>query len=40
MKHSKYVPGDWVKASGQLCRVEEIFFVNRLIKEFEYTLTF
>ena len=25
MKQSKYIPGDWVKASGQLCRVEEIF---------------
>lgn len=39
MKQSKYIPGDWVKASGQLCRVEEVF-VNRLTKEFEYTLVY
>lgn len=39
MKQSKYIPGDWVKASGQLCRVEEVF-VNRLTKEFEYTLIY
>ena len=37
MKQSKYIPGDWVKASGQLCKVEEVF-VNRLTKEYEYTL--
>lgn len=39
MKQSEYIPGDWVKASGQLCRVEEVF-VNRLTKEFEYTLIY
>lgn len=39
MKQSKYIPGDLVKASGQLCRVEEVF-VNRLTKEFEYTLVY
>lgn len=39
MKQSKYIPGDWVKASGQLCRVEEVF-VNRLTKEYEYTLIY
>ncbi len=39
MKQSKYIPGDWVKASDQLCRVEEVF-VNRLTKEFEYTLVY
>lgn len=39
MKQSKYIPGDWVKASGQLCIVEEIF-VDRLTKEFEYTLVY
>lgn len=39
MIQSKYIPGDWVKASGQLCRVEE-FFVNRLTKEYEYTLVY
>lgn len=39
MIQSKYIPGDLVKASGQLCRVEEVF-VNRLTKEFEYTLVY
>ena len=39
MKQSKYIPGDWVKANGQECRVEEVF-VNRLTKEFEYTLIY
>ena len=39
MKQSKYIHCDWVKASGQLCRVEEVF-VNRLTKEFEYTLVY
>lgn len=39
MKQSEYIPGDWVKASGQLCRVEEVF-VNRLTKEYEYTLIY
>ena len=37
MKQSKYIPGDWVKASGHLCKVEEVF-VNRFTKEYEYTL--
>ena len=37
MKQSKYIPGDWVKANGQLCKVEEVF-VNRFTKEYEYTL--
>lgn len=39
MKQSKYIPGDWVKASGHLCKVEEVF-VNRLTKEYEYTLVY
>lgn len=39
MKQSKYIPGDQVKASGQLCKVEEVF-VNRLTKEYEYTLVY
>ena len=39
MIQSKYIPGDWVKASGHLCRVEEVF-VNRLTKEYEYTLVY
>lgn len=39
MKQSKYIPGDWVKASDQLCRVEEVF-VNRLTNETEYTLIY
>lgn len=39
MKQSKYIPGDLVKASGQLCRVEEVF-VNRLTNEYEYTLIY
>lgn len=39
MKQSEYIPGDWVKASGQLCRVEEVF-VNRLTNESEYTLIY
>ena len=39
MKQSEYIPGDWVKANDQLCRVEEVF-VNRLTKEFEYTLVY
>lgn len=39
MKQSEYIPGDWVKASDQLCRVEEVF-VNRLTKEYEYTLIY
>lgn len=39
MKQIEYIPGDWVKASGQLCRVEEVF-VNRLTKEYEYTLIY
>lgn len=39
MKQSEYIPGDWVRASGQLCRVEEVF-VNRLTKEYEYTLIY
>ena len=39
MKQSKYIPGDWVKASGHLCRVEEVF-VNRFTKEYEYTLVY
>lgn len=37
MDKLEYIPGDWVKASGQLCRVEDVF-VNRLTKEFEYNL--
>ena len=37
MKQSEYISGDWVKASGQLCRVEEVF-VNRLTKEYEFTI--
>ena len=39
MTQSEYIPGDWVKASDQLCRVEEVF-VNRLTKEYEYTLVY
>lgn len=39
LKQSEYIPGDLVKASGQLCRVEEVF-VNRLTKEYEYTLIY
>lgn len=39
MTQIEYIPGDWVKASGQLCRVEEVF-VNRLTKEYEYTLIY
>ena len=39
MKQSKYIPGDWVKASGHLCKVEEVF-VNRFTKEYEYTLVY
>ena len=39
MDKLEYIPGDWVKASGQLCRVEEVF-VNRLTKEFEYTIVY
>lgn len=39
MTQNEYIPGDWVKASGQLCRVEEVF-VNRLTKEYEYTLIY
>lgn len=39
MTQIEYIPGDWVKASGQLCRVEEVF-VNRLTKEYEYTLVY
>lgn len=39
MKQSEYISGDWVKASGQLCRVEEVF-VNRLTNEYEYNLIY
>lgn len=39
MEQSKYIPGDLVKANGQLCRVEEVF-VNRLTNENEYTLIY
>lgn len=39
MKQSKYIPGDLVKANGQLCRVEEVF-VNILTNENEYTLIY
>ena len=39
MKQNEYISGDWVKASGQLCRVEEVF-VNRLTNEFEYTIIY
>ena len=39
MKQSEYISGDRVKASGQLCRVEEVF-VNRLTNEYEYTLIY
>lgn len=39
MTQIEYIPGDWVKASGQLCIVEEVF-VNRLTKEYEYTLIY
>lgn len=39
MTQIEYIPGDWIKASGQLCRVEEVF-VNRLTKEYEYTLIY
>lgn len=39
MKQSKYIPGDLVKANGHLCKVKEVF-VNRLTKEFEYTLIY
>lgn len=39
MIQSEYIPGDWVKASDQLCRVEEVF-VNRLTNESEYTLIY
>lgn len=39
MDKLEYIPGDWVKASGQLCRVEEVF-VNRLTKDFEYTIVY
>lgn len=39
MTQSEYIPGDWVKASDQLCRVEEVF-VNRLTNESEYTLIY
>lgn len=39
MDKLEYIPGDWVKASDQLCRVEEVF-VNRLTKEFDYTIVY
>lgn len=39
MAQSEYIPGDWVKTSGYLCREEEVF-ENRLTKEFENTLIY
>lgn len=39
MCQSRFIPGDLVSVGGQPCRVEEVF-VNRLTKEFEYTLVY
>lgn len=39
MKQIEYIPGDWVKASDQLCRVKEVF-VNNFTDEYEYIFVY